>query len=146
MKSAIAAKPDKAPAYYNLAEAYAASGDGPNAIKTYQQIMQMEPNNALPVYKIGTTYGKVMNDLDNATAWLTKAIEKAPTEPLYYEDLGVAYGMKGDISKAIATFKKGIEINPTYAAFYRNLAASYYQLGETEEAQKYQAQFEQMNK
>lgn len=146
LKSAIASKPDKAPAYYNLGEAYYASGDGENAIKTYKQIMQMEPNNALPVYKIGAAYGKKLNDLDNAIVWFNKAIEMDPKQAMYYEDLGVAYGFKGDITNAIATFKRGLEVDPRYAAFYRNLAASYFQLGDEAEAQKYQAQFEQLSK
>lgn len=146
LKNAIAAKPDRTPAYYNLAQAYFASGNGTNAIKTYQQIMKMEPNNALPVYKIGATYGKVMNDMDNAIVWMKKAIEMDPRQVMYYEDLGVAYGFKGDVTMAINTFKKGLELDPNYAAFYRNLAASYSNIGDKQQAAQYQAKFEELSR
>lgn len=146
LKSAINAKPDKAPAYYNLGQAYFDAGQGQNAVNTYKQIMRMEPNNSLPVYKIGATYGKVMNDLDNAIVWFNKAIAMDPKQPMYYEDLGVAYGFKGDINNAIATFEKGLTVDPRYAAFYRNLAASYYNMKDTVTALKYDAQFQQLMK
>lgn len=138
------AKPEKLEVYYNLADAYAHGGRPQDAIKAYEDIARLQPGKSDPIYRIGTTYGRVMNDLPNAIIWLKKALEMDPSNTLYYEDLGVAYGMSKDIPKAIETFERGLKIDPNYAAFYRNLVSSYYQLGDTAKQQYYMQKLQQV--
>jgi tetratricopeptide (TPR) repeat protein len=60
-----------------------------------------------------------------------------PKEVLYHEDLGVAYGMKGDFNGAIQAGLEGIKIDPKYAPFYFNVGVSYRQLGDQAKATEY---------
>lgn len=143
LKQAIATKPEKIEAYYNLADAYYKSNQGEEAIKVYQQIMQVRPNSSHPVYKIGTVYGRLLGNLDEAIKWFNKAISMDPNEVIYYEDLSVAYGFKGDFTNAIQAAEKGLQIDPNYAAFYRNIAIGYEQLGDKAKAEEYMAMFQQ---
>lgn len=144
LKQAIATKPEKIEAYYNLADAYFKSNQAEEAIATYKQIMQLRPNSSHPVYKIGTVYGRLLQNLDEAIVWFNKAIAIDPKEVIYYEDLSVAYGFKGDFPKAIEAAEKGLQVDPNYAALYRNIAIGYEQLGDAEKAAQYKAKYEQM--
>ncbi|MDX2002942.1 MAG: tetratricopeptide repeat protein [Chitinophagales bacterium] len=144
LKAKIQNDPKKVDNYFNLGEIYIKLKDANQAIATFNQILAIEPNNAMATYKIGATYGRLLNDLDNSIAWLKKAIALDPKPEVFREDLGVAYGFKQDYQNAIQTGLDGIAINPKYAPFYYNVGVSYRMLGQTDKAQEYFAKAAQL--
>jgi Tfp pilus assembly protein PilF len=54
-----------------------------------------------------------------------------------YDNLGIAYGMKGDLSKAKEVLLEGIQYNPRSAKLYLNLAITCRNMGENELAETY---------
>lgn len=139
-KKAISAKPGKFEPYYNIAEAYFKSEQPDSAISAFNRVIAIthdKSRKALCYYKIGLSYGKQKNDLENAIKSLTKAIELDPANVVYYEDLGVAYGFKQDYQSAIRVLEKALQINPKYSKIYYNLGVTYRQLGQEAKAQEY---------
>lgn len=139
-KKAIASKPEKFESYYNLAEAYFKSNQPDSAINVFRKVISMTTDRtrqAACYYKIGMSYGKVKNDLDNAIINLQKATELDPTSVVYFEDLGVAYGFKQDYQSAIRVLEKAAQISPDYPKIYYNLGITYRQLGQEAKAQEY---------
>ncbi|MDZ4843963.1 MAG: tetratricopeptide repeat protein [Chitinophagales bacterium] len=139
-KKAISSKPEKFEPYYNLAEAYFKTEQPDSAINVFRRVIALSHDRtrqASCYYKIGMSYGKMKNDLDNAILNLTKATELDPVNVVYYEDLGVAYGFKQDYQSAIRVLEKAIQINPKYSKIYYNLGVTYRQLGQEEKAQEY---------
>lgn len=124
-KQALAIKDDVFECKYNLAEAYAKTNQFDSAIIWYQYALLLKPTDAASYYKIGTIYGKNLGDLGNAIANLETAIKLSPKTELYYEDLAVAYGLKGEIDKAINTSLNCLKVNPNYAPALNNLVVSY---------------------
>jgi hypothetical protein len=51
-----------------------------------------------------------------------------------YNNLGNAYGMKGDIHRAILNYSKAIELKPEYTQPYNNRAAAYFGLRQYDKA------------
>lgn len=148
-KKAISSKPEKFEPYYNLAEAYFKTNQPDSAINVFRQVIAMTPDRsrkAACYYKIGKSYGQYKNDLDNAILNLSKAIELDPSNVVYYEDLGVAYGFKQDYQSAIRVLEKAIQVEPNYPKVYYNLGVTYRQLGQEQKAQEYFAKAQQLEK
>lgn len=74
------------------------------------------------------------DDLEQAIAEYTQAIELDPNYALAYYNLGVAHNDLGELEEAIADYSQVIEIDPTYAEAYNNRGHVYYQLGDYETA------------
>ena len=135
--AALEMKPDVFECKFNLAEAYAKIGKFDSAIYWYTEVTKQRPNEASPYYKIGTVYGKQLGNLDQAIAYISKAKDLAPNVELYYEDLAVAYGLKGNVDEAIATSLQCLKINPRYSPSINNLIVSYRIKKDEASAQKY---------
>jgi tetratricopeptide (TPR) repeat protein len=63
---------------------------------------------------------------------------------VYYEDLAVAYGFKGQFDKAIETSQKCLAISPKYIPALKNLFVSYNLKGDKENAMKYAGQLQML--
>ena len=137
LKIAMVSKPDRIEPEYNLADAYAKGGSPDSSIMTYFDLAKKQPNNALPIYKIGAVYGRIVGNLDSSIVYLTKAIEMDPKQDLYVEDLGVAYGMKKDYANLLKTYEAAIQRNPKYAPYYFNIGVTYREMGNPAKADEY---------
>jgi tetratricopeptide (TPR) repeat protein len=134
---ALAIDPEVFAARYNLAEAYYKLNMPDSAIYWYKKTLELKPLDGNSYYKIGTVYGKLMNNLDLAIVNISKAIECDPKIPLYYEDLGVAYGLAHRFDDAIAISNKCLERFPKYVPAYMNLGVSYRNKGDNKTADGY---------
>ena len=59
-------------------------------------------------------------------------VQKSPRKPRGYDNLGVAYGRRGEYEKAIVFLQKAIELNPDYAEAHHDLGIAYGEIGQTE--------------
>ena len=110
--------------------------DYANAIKSYNQAIELNPNNAL-AYK---DRGEVHYDLKNysqAISDYSKAINLKPNYAMVYvlyNNRGNAYAELKEYNKAIADYNKTLAINPNLAATYNNRGTAYYNLGNYNQA------------
>jgi len=143
-RKALVKGAEKYEVWFNIGDAYFKTNNADSAIYFYQGAIKLKPNLGAAYYKIGLSYARYKNDYTNGFANLNKAIELEPTNHVYYEDLGVAYGMSGNFEAAIKTFEKGISIKADHAPFYNNLGVTYKQMGNEAKAQEYFAKAQQV--
>ena len=63
-----------------------------------------------------------------------KAIIFAPEEPLFWSNLGAAYGSMGDYGNSVSILERGMAVVSDSNPLKKNLAVSYMKLGEFEKA------------
>jgi hypothetical protein len=74
------------------------------------------------------------SDLDSAVKNFRKAILFSPEGGLYWENLGIAYGMIGDHKMAVDSLEKGLKKGVDSTTIKRNLAFAYIQNDECQKA------------
>ncbi len=137
-------KPESMEVRFLLAQSYAKLNMPDSVDYWLKKGLELKKQDAADYYLIGTGFGKVGGNLPKAIEFLNKAIALNPKAELYYEDLGVAYGLNNQFDEAIATSKKLIEIDPKYAPAYKNLSLSYGNKGNKALADEYEKKFEEM--
>lgn len=133
---------------YNLAESYFKSEQADMAIRYFKHVISVTDDNerkGLCFYKIGLSYGKLKNDLDNAIKHISYAIEIDSSNKVYYEDLGVAFGFKQDYYRALDCFEKGLQVDSTYGKFYYNIAITYDKLDKEDKADEFYQKAEEID-
>ncbi|HWB62993.1 MAG TPA: hypothetical protein VG603_05725 [Chitinophagales bacterium] len=142
---AYTAKPEQMECRFLLAQVYAKLNQPDSVEYWLQKGAELKKPDASDYYQIGTGFGKVAGNLDMAIVYLNKAIELNPKAELYYEDLGVAYGLAKRFDEAIATSQKLVAINPKYPAAYLNLSISYRNKGNKQLADEYLQKFNEVS-
>lgn len=144
LMKAIELKPEVADSRYLLAQVYAKLNQ-PDSVEYWlnegKKIRAVMPAD---YYQVGTGFGKVAGNFTMSIQYLNKAVESDPKVELYYEDLGVAYGLSGNFDAAIATSEKLIALNPNYPAAYLNISVSYRNKGNIAEAEKWLAKYNEV--
>ncbi len=141
---AIESKPDNMECRFMLAQVYSKLNQPDSVEYWLNKGAELKKPDAADYYLIGTGFGKVGNNLDKAIEYLNKAVELNPKAELYYEDLGVAYGLAGRFDLAIATSRKLIALNPKYPAAYMNLSVSYRNKGMKDSTDYYQQKYNEV--
>ncbi len=100
---------------------YHAAGDFEKALWAVNQSKRMAPDDALPYYSGGLTYG-LMGDLDKAIGDFEKALEMDSNFIFAYENLGLVYLLKEDYAKADLYFQK---LSSSPATYYQSLGRCY---------------------
>lgn len=134
---ALAIKPDEFACRFNLAVAYMNLNMTDSALICFKKTLELKPLDAVTYYKMGTIYGKQLNNLDLAVQYISKAIEYNPNEAVYYEDLGVAYGLKDKPDDAIRVSEQCLKKFPNYIPALKNIAISYRRKGDDKKAAEY---------
>jgi len=130
-------RPGQFKCLFNIGESYCRINVPDSAIIWFKQALLLQPNDALTLHKIGVTYGKQMNRLEDALPWLDKAVALDPGNIVYLEDLAVANGLKGNFEGAIKAAQAILQINPNYASAYYILSTSYLNKGDKVSSSKY---------
>ncbi len=144
MLKAYDSKPESMEVRFLLAQVYAKLNMPDSVDYWLKRGLEVKKQDAADYYLIGTGFGKVGHNLPKAIEFLNKAVELNPKAEIYYEDLGVAYGLNKQYDDAIATSEKLIALNPKYASAYQNISISYRNKGNIALANQYQQQYEQM--
>ena len=142
---AMEIKPDEFACRFNLAVAYMNLNMTDSSLYWFKKTLELKPLDGVTYYKMGTIYGKQLGDLDMAIKFISKAIEYNPNIPVYYEDLGVAYGLKGSPDDAIRVSEQCIKKFPDYIPAYRNIAISYNKKGDAQKAHEYEVKVAQLS-
>ena len=115
-----------------------------SSLYAYEQIIKKNPNDAEAYYQLGTLYGKQKNDLGKAIEYFILAIQHNPNVPLYYEDLGVAYGFKNMPDESIRISEECLKRFPDYTPALRNISISYNKKGDLAKGQEYDRRVQQI--
>lgn len=93
-------------------------------MKTFQQIILDDPNNAEAYYNLGVAYGE-LGQYQEAIEALEQAIRIDPNEPDAYYNLGIAYSELEQYQEAIKAFKKSIRLRSDCADVHYQLGTVY---------------------
>ena len=102
----------------------------------FEQAVPLAKGTNLPIVLARTaeSYQKARNG-PKAIEYFQKAIEIAPSEAAYHNNLGNVYAETGKTAEASAEFKKAAEMDPTRAAqYYFNYGAVMYNTGKMDDA------------
>lgn len=105
------------------------------AIKNYQDALQINPNDAETLLKLGNIY-KMRDDNTNAQNFYKKAVVVNPNYADGWFNLGLVYANTNNLSGAKESFHRVITLDPNYGYAYYALAIAYEQDGNKQEAIK----------
>ncbi len=105
----------------------------PQAIATYRQVLELDPEHAAAHINLGTLYYN-KQDYRLAEAHYFKAIEIDPRYALAHFDLGNVLDETGRVAEAIHSYMTALQLAPTYADAHYNLALAYEKVKEPRKA------------
>jgi regulator of sirC expression with transglutaminase-like and TPR domain len=108
-------------------------GNYDQAIASFTQAMELEPEHPLPYLSRCLVY-QYQKLYDAAIVDCKKAIELCLTTSMVYNYLGYTYESKGDLDQAIINYDIAVEIGPKDAAAYANRGHAYESKGNLEQA------------
>ena len=83
------------------------------AIKYFNKILEIDPNNYRAIYNIGIAHFN-MGDMNNAMKAYNNAIRiKSDYKHCYY-NIGLIYEVNENLKEALKFYKKALEINPKF--------------------------------
>lgn len=107
-------------------------------IRFYEdKVLPLNANNALDYDALGVMYGKKKNDLDKSIFYFEKSLQIDPKNIGSMQDMGIAYGMKGNFERALELNQKVLELDPNNGKAALNVAITYQNMGNKEKADLY---------
>ncbi len=103
------------------------------AIRTYQRVLEIEPDHAATHINLGTLYYN-RQDFVSAERHYRAAVAADARYALAYFDLGNVLDETERIQDAVIAYRSAIQLAPTYADAHYNLALAYERLGEARRA------------
>ena len=101
----------------------------------YTYILKLKPRDFDANYQLGTTYGKMLGQMDSSIFYLKKALNIDPESKMTNRDLGVAYAMSGKFKESVPFFEKVLSLEPNDPGNYINLGITYHNLDRFTDAQ-----------
>jgi tetratricopeptide (TPR) repeat protein len=123
--------------------ATADSGDEAEALKEFQQELELDPTHANAAYEIGEIHRKA-GRLDTAREYFETALKSYPEFEEALVGLGRTLVALGKPEPAVALLQKAIAIDATSQVAYYQLAQAYRALGNATAQEKALAAFEQL--
>jgi tetratricopeptide (TPR) repeat protein len=90
--------------WYDMGILCSVYGNDKNAIRHFNKVIKLEPENSKAYFHRGVSYGE-MGQYENSLSSINKAIEIDPDSGLFYYGRGRVYLLSGDTEKAIEDFK-----------------------------------------
>ena len=104
-----------------------------DAIRTYLQVLELDPNHAAAHINLGTLYYN-RQEFVLCEQHYRQAVASDPRYALAYFDLGNVLDETGRIADAVAAYTTAIRLAPTYADAHYNLALAYERLRQPRKA------------
>jgi tetratricopeptide (TPR) repeat protein len=105
------------------------SGDKNNAIKLYQELLELDPNYAPASINLGTLHFHLHRYMQ-AEEFYRRATIADPSYVLAYFDLGNVLDELERMDEAIAAYRQAVTLAPGYADAHYNLALAYERKGQ----------------
>jgi tetratricopeptide (TPR) repeat protein len=108
------------------------SGDYEKALKQYQAVTLLEPDNAAGYDNVGSVYSRMGKYEESITAY-QKALQIQPYAATY-SNLATAFFYLKRYPEAVQTFEKAVQMNPGDETYTGNLADAYRWAGQKDKA------------
>ncbi len=115
-KSAISLRPNSVEARYNLAMYYQENRRFEDALSIYEDILEIDSENASAAFNSGYIYLEYMQDYKNAEIWFTEAIEKLPYYFQAFFNRGLCRESMDDLEGALNDYNEALRLSPTFEA------------------------------
>ncbi len=119
--------------HFNLGVYYQKLGNIANAIKEYEAVLMLDPNNAEAHNNLGVIY-REQNELDRAAEHYQRVVSLNPGMEEAHNNLGVIYYLRGNFREAGAEYRKALELNPGNLKSLINIGLVYKSQGQTKKA------------
>jgi len=106
------------------------------AAPLYEQVLRLEPDNAVALNNYSYYLADQGANLDLALTYAQKAKSKQPDDPMVADTLGYIYLKKNLPQNATPIFEGLAGKHPQIALFHVRLATAYFQLGQKEKARR----------
>jgi len=116
-------------AHNNLGNALLEKGKAKIAIKHFEAVLALKPDDAKAHNNLGNAFMK-MDRVDDAIVHYLESIERAPYVARTHNNLGVAFYKKERVAESIRHLQKALRLKPDYADAYNNLGAAYRKAGQ----------------
>jgi tetratricopeptide (TPR) repeat protein len=118
--------PNCLPAMNTLAVLLQTTGRAAASTRLYNQILELEPNNAIATNNLAWIMCEEQQKYEQAVELAQRGLEKAPDYIDLIDTRGVAYYRLGEFNKAVQDFNRCIKLYPTRTP---SAVASYFHLG-----------------
>lgn len=107
----------------NIGNAYLRLNNVAFALKSFQDALKGDPNNALAFRRLGDLEDE-HGTADKAAEYFTRACELEPDDPSHHACAGTAYLRLQEYERAASHLRKSLEIYPNQPQMHYNLAAA----------------------
>ncbi|MEY5043461.1 MAG: hypothetical protein RJA19_688 [Bacteroidota bacterium] len=115
-RSALELKPRFVEARYNLAMYLQESGQYPEALQAYKEILDIDPNNASAAFNQGFIFLEYLQTYDSAAHWFSEAIRLLPHYYQAHYNRGLAHESMGRKNEALQDYNEALRYEPTFTA------------------------------
>lgn len=133
MQLLLPLEPESADVYYYIGEAYRFKGEPANAIRNYNEALQLDPDFGAPYLGLARTRLQT-NPNFNAESLFADAIKRDPFYGEAYLERARFYIRRGDIDDALEDLEQAQELMPGSAEVYLTLANAYLAEDDIEQA------------
>jgi len=120
----------KADALLMLADIAYMQRNWEKAKQIYQQVIKLDPDNAIALNNYGYMLAELGEQLDEAEKMIRKALKIRPNEPAFMDSLGWVYFQRGDYKEALKWVEKAVKGQPKDAELRYHLGMIYLKLGD----------------
>ncbi len=124
---------DKTVYHFNLGVYYQKQGNTANAVKEYETVLRLDPDNAEAHNNLGVIY-REQNELDKAAEHYQFVVSLNPGMEEAHNNLGVIYYLRGNYREAREEYQKALELNPYNLKSLINIGLVYKTQGQTKKA------------
>jgi tetratricopeptide (TPR) repeat protein len=129
-------RPNDVNGWLQLALVLDATGQREQARPVYQQILKLQPDNAVALNNVAYMMAESGGDLDQALAYAQRARQKAPGNQAIADTLGWIYIKKNLSDDAIRILRNLVTQAPDVSTYRYHLAMALFQKGDKAEARK----------
>ena len=122
--------------FYSLAVVYSLQGDPEKALEFAQLALNKKPDDPALLNFIGYTWVDARINLDQAEAYLKKALAKEPENGAIIDSIGWLYFQKGQSREALKWIRRAEEKIPEDPEILKHLGQIYLKLGDKKKARE----------
>ncbi len=120
--------------YRNLGICYEQTDQRQAAEESFDKALAINPNDAITLNYQGYWWADEGRKLEQAIAYIQRAVELRPNSGYYADSLGWIYYRLGDFDKAVIWLERAIQLTPSDPIISDHLADAYWQVGRFAEA------------
>jgi tetratricopeptide (TPR) repeat protein len=120
--------------HFRLGVVYDKWGRKTDSIKSMENVIRLDPQNANALNYLGYTYADLGQNLDEAEQLIKTALKYKPDDGYITDSLGWVYFKKGLFKKALAILQKAVNLVPDDPVILEHLGDTYLKISNKEKA------------